>query len=224
MKPHHRDREPHDSCAKARRSLALWLGGIFLCVMSVSAIRPIEPQTWLLENVVVVLAVPLIIWGVWSDRFSRLAITLIFLFLCLHEVGAHFTYSLVPYDGWSRALTGHSISEIFGWRRNHFDRLVHLCFGLFITLPIRELAVPADRRAGFWSYLLPVQLSLSGSAVYELIEWGATGVFGGGLGQSYVGTQGDPWDSQKDTALAALGASTAMIATACFSFLGTRKS
>jgi putative membrane protein len=212
-----------EPAVETTRRLALWCGAIFLGVAAVSATRAVEPQTWLLENLVVVFVLPLMVWGVRMGRFSRLSIALIFVFLCLHEVGAHFTYSRVPYDEWSRTLTGHSINESFGWRRNHFDRLVHLLFGLCISIPIRELAVPQSRRRGWWSYLLPVKLTLSGSAVYELIEWGAAVVFGGDLGQSYVGTQGDPWDSQKDTALAALGAITSMTATAGCAFRRARK-
>jgi putative membrane protein len=168
-----------------------------------------------LENLVVAATLPVAAWGVQTGRLSRASITGVFGFLCLHEVGAHFTYSLVPYDAWSEAATGRTVSAMFGWERNHFDRLVHFLYGLLITRPIRELAVPPSRRRGFWSHLLPIQLSLSGSAVYELIEWGAAVVFGGGLGQSYVGTQGDAWDSQKDTGLALLGAVIAMTLTAC---------
>lgn len=154
------------------RRFARWLGAIFLGVAAASAIRSAEPQTWWLENLAVVFALALAAWGVRMGRFSRLSLGLVFVFLCLHELGAHFTYSLVPYDSWSRALTGHSLNEALGWQRNHFDRFVHFLFGLLITLPIRELALAPAQRRGFWSYLLPVQLSLSGSAVYELVEWG----------------------------------------------------
>ena len=68
---------------------------------------------------------------------------------------------------------------------------------------------------GFWGYFLPLDLTMSTSMLYELVEWGAASVFGGDLGTAYLGTQGDEWDSHKDMALASLGALVAMIATAC---------
>ena len=70
----------------------------------------------------------------------------------------------------------------------------------------------ADVR-GFWGYFLPLDLTMSTSMLYELIEWGAAVVFGGDLGQAYLGTQGDVWDAHKDMALASLGALIAMLVT-----------
>ena len=142
---------------------------------------------------------------------SATAYTALFLFLSLHSVGAHYTYSLVPYDEWARALTGHSVSEAFGWERNHFDRLVHFAYGLLLSVPIREVLVRLAGVRGVWSYYLPLAVTSSTSADYELIEWAAAMVFGGDLGVAYLGTQGDVWDAQKDMALAAGGALLSMI-------------
>ena len=142
---------------------------------------------------------------------SRLSYTLVFMFLSLHVVGAHYTYSEVPYDAWGTALTGRSLQDWLGWQRNNFDRIVHFAYGLLLTYPVRQVVVRVTGLRGFWGYFLPMDLTMSSSASYELIEWGAAVVFGGDLGIAYVGAQGDPWDAQKDMSLAALGA---MLATA----------
>lgn len=186
------------------RFLAI-LGGIFAVVFTLSAIRPHHPADWLLENALVVLGVGLLI--AFRQRFvlSRISYSLIFLFLCLHELGAHYTYSEVPYQQWFPALAG---------GRNHFDRLVHFAYGLLLAYPIREVFLRVANVSGFWGYFLPLDLTMSSSMLYELIEWGAAEFFGGELGQAYLGTQGDPWDAHKDMALASVGALLAMLATA----------
>jgi len=66
---------------------------------------------------------------------------------------------------------------------------------------------------GFWGYFLPLDLTMSTSMIFELFEWAAAEIFGGELGQAYLGTQGDIWDAHKDMALASLGAAIAMTIT-----------
>jgi putative membrane protein len=78
---------------------------------------------------------------------SRVSYTLIFSFLCLHAVGAHYTYSLVPYDAWFETLTSHTPASVRGWERNHFDRLVHFSYGLLLSYPAREVFLRVKRRA-----------------------------------------------------------------------------
>ena len=173
-----------------------------------------DRSDWLLENVLVLAFAT----GMWLARrrfvFSRVSATLIFLFLALHALGAHYTYSLVPYDAWWERLTGNALSSTFGWQRNHFDRLVHFCYGLLLAYPLREVFLRVAQARGFWGYFLPLDFTLSTSALYELIEWAAAAALGGELGAAYLGTQGDIWDAHKDMALAGLGALIAMIATA----------
>jgi putative membrane protein len=98
------------------------------------------------------------------------------------------------------------VNAVFGFERNHFDRLIHLIYGLMFVFPYRELYFHAGGRPGIWSYLIPIDLIASTSLVYELIEWAAAVVFGGELGIAYLGTQGDVWDAHKDMAIAILGA------------------
>jgi putative membrane protein len=170
------------------------------------AIAPHDRNAWLLENALTVIAVAVL--GATARPFplSRMSYTLIFLFLCLHTLGSHYTYSLVPYREW------------FPWlgegERNHYDRFVHFAYGLLLAYPIRELFLRIAGVRGFWGYFLPLDLTMSTSMLYELIEWGSAVLFGGDLGVAYLGTQGDPWDAHKDMALASLGALLAMTLTA----------
>lgn len=192
------------------------LAAVFALWWALLAFGVHDRSDWLLENVLV-LAFAV---GLWLARkrfvFSRVSSTLIFLFLALHALGAHYTYSLVPYDAWWQQLTGHALNPLFGWQRNHFDRLVHFCYGLLLAYPLREVFLRVAQARGFWGYFLPLDVTLSTSALYELIEWGAAAAFGGELGAAYLGTQGDIWDAHKDMALAGLGALLAMIVTAAF--------
>jgi len=196
------------------RPHVLWLTGIFAVLTILLGIAPWHRQDWVLENVLVVLVI-FILWAIYRYLpFSRLSWSLVFVFLCLHELGAHYTYSEVPYEAWWHSLTGGSFNAMLGWDRNNFDRIIHLFYGLLLAYPIREMFFHLARVRGFWSYFLPLDLTMSTSALYEMIEWAAAEVFGGDLGVAFVGTQGDPWDAQKDMALAAAGALIALTVTA----------
>jgi putative membrane protein len=186
------------------------LGVILLLVITRSAIGAHYPHDWLIENALV-LGAGILLATTWrSLPLSLFSYTLIFIFLCLHETGAHWTYAEVPYNDWWRALFGVSLNDVLGFERNHFDRLVHFSYGLLLSYPIRKVFVRVAEVRGFWSYFLPLDLVMSTSMLYELIEWGAAIVFGGELGEAYLGTQGDVWDAHKDMALASLGALIAM--------------
>lgn len=191
------------------------LGGLFAVVVLISGWAPWHRADWLLENVLVAVFLGLAALTHRQMPLSRLSWLLIFLFLCLHEVGAHYTYSEVPYDAWWSALFEGSISAELGLERNHFDRVVHFAYGLLLAYPIRELFLRVGEARGFWGYFLPLDLTMSTSMLYELFEWAAAIVFGGDLGTAYLGTQGDEWDAHKDMALASLGALIAMAITAC---------
>lgn len=195
------------------RYLAL-LAAVFAAVWIALAIAPWHRDDWALENALVVAFIAALAASYRRFRLSRLSYTLIFLFLCLHEVGAHYTYAEVPYDAWARALTGRSLNEAMGWERNHFDRFAHFMYGLLLAYPLRELFLRVANARGFWGYFLPLDLTLSSSAIFELFEWGAAEIFGGELGVAYLGTQGDVWDAQRDMALAGAGALVAMTLTA----------
>jgi putative membrane protein len=178
------------------------------------AIHPSDRHTWLLENALVVAMVALLAVFHRHFPFSRASYTLIFIFMCLHQVGAHYTYSEVPYDAWFEQLTGRSFDELVGWERNNYDRVVHFAYGLLLAYPVREVFLRVADVRGFWGYFLPLDLTMSTSMLYELVEWAAAVIFGGPAGQAYVGAQGDEWDAHKDMALASLGALIAMGITA----------
>ncbi len=196
-----------------RRSVIGLLSAIFAIEFVVLAFDPIDRPTWLIENVLVVVGVGLLVATGRRFPLSRLSYTLIFAFLVLHEIGSHYTYSLVPYDDWAQRWLGFSINDSLGFERNHFDRAIHLSYGLFLAYPVREFYVRVVDARGVWGYVLPTGFVMSTSMLYELIEWMAAVTFGGDLGQSYLGTQGDIWDAHWDMALATLGALIAMLLT-----------
>lgn len=178
------------------------------------AIAPHHRSDWVLENVLLIAGAAVLIGTRKRLPLSGISYTTILLFFLLHIIGAHYTYAEVPYDEAFRRLTGTSFNELVGWERNNYDRVVHFSYGLLLAYPIRELFLRVANVRGFWGYFLPLDLTMSTSMLYELIEWVAAEMFGGGLGTAFLGSQGDEWDAQKDMALASLGALITMVAAA----------
>ncbi len=219
QRPHITLSEPRNAAHRNHVRVLLALLGV---TVALSGWGAHFPQDWILENSLVLAAMP-ILWAIYKKLpFSRLSWTLVFLFLYVHELGAHYTYEKVPYDAWSQAWFGFSLNEALGWQRNNFDRVVHFLYGLLIAYPVREIFLSLARARGFWGYFLPLDVTLSSSALYELIEWAAAEVFGGDVGQAYLGTQGDVWDAQKDMALATTGALVALLITLMVNLLYQR--
>ncbi len=206
LSAHNHDRAKH-------RSYLLALGVLFAILWAALAINPWYRDDWLVENILVLVSVLLIVLTYQRLTLSPVSYTLIFVFLCLHEIGAHYTYSKVPYDEWSMMLSGETLNSLLGWERNNFDRAIHFSYGLLLAYPVREIFLRLAVVRGFWAYFLPLDLTLSSSAMYELFEWLAAEALGGELGQAYLGTQGDVWDAHKDMALAGFGALIAMLVT-----------
>lgn len=179
------------------------LFGLFLVEWVAWAIAPPDRATWFAENILVFLFVPLVLWTWWRFRLSNVSYTLVFLYLSLHVVGAHYGYSNVPFE-WVK----------FGTGRNHYDRLVHFSFGLLMAYPIREVFHRVANARGFWGYYLPLDVTLAFSAVYEVFEWVFSLVASQGQGAAFLGSQGDEFDAVKDMALAGTGAVIAMTITA----------
>ena len=188
----------------------LLLAILFLAYWIVLAIEPRDRADWLLENLLAIVFAAVLVASFKRLPLSGISYTTIFLFLCLHTLGAHYTYAEVPYDDWVRALTGGSLNEAMGWERNHFDRLVHFSYGLLLAYPIREVFLRVVDARGFWGYFLPLDVTMSTSMIFELFEWMVAERVGGDLGMAFLGTQGDVWDAHKDMALASLGAALAM--------------
>lgn len=198
----------------ARRRFCLVLTVLFAAVWILLAINPHDRSDWALENVLVVAAALALFFSYKHLLLSRVSYAMIFVFLCLHAVGAHWTYSLVPYDQAFETISGRSFDDLMGWNRNQYDRIVHFAYGLLLAYPIRELFLRVAQVRGFWGYFLPVAITMAASMFYELVEWGAAEVFASELGIAFVGAQGDIWDAQKDMWLATLGALIAMAVTA----------
>lgn len=194
------------------------LGVLFGIVFTICAINPHDRADWMLENVLTVLFVIGLAATYKVFPLSKISYSCIFIFLCLHEIGSHYTYAKVPYNDWTLAVFGSELNSWFGWERNHFDRLVHFLYGLLFAYPIREVFVRVGNVKGFWGYFLPLDLTMSTSMIFELIEWGAAEYFGGDLGIAYLGTQGDVWDAHKDMALASIGALITMLIVAGINF------
>ncbi|HEY8329330.1 MAG TPA: DUF2238 domain-containing protein [Rhodanobacter sp.] len=194
--------------------LPVTLLAAFVIAAIALGISPHYRQDWLMENVLVVLALPALVLGFRRLRFSHASYAGLFVFLLLHEVGAHYTYSEVPWDRWFSTLCGFSLNEALGFSRNHFDRAIHFAYGLLVTPAVVELVAARTSSPGAWRWIVPVSLMTASSALYELFEWAAAVWFGGDLGVAYLGTQGDPWDAQQDMFLALLGSVVAVVALA----------
>lgn len=186
---------------------------LFAVIWALLAIAPLDRHDWALENLLVLAATVAFLWLRKSLALSKLSSTLIFVFLSVHEIGAHYTYSEVPYDRWAQALLGTTINEIFGFTRNHFDRLEHFFYGALLAYPMREAYIRAQMLKGRLTYTIPITITLAFSAMYEIFEWWAAEIAGGDLGVAYLGSQGDVWDAQKDMGLAGFGSILAMAIT-----------
>ncbi|KNH43764.1 DUF2238 domain-containing protein [Pseudomonas lini] len=187
-----------------RYDLALLIA--FLLIVAALGISPHSRVDWVLENLLALLLVMVLVGVSRRFRLSAVSISLVFVFLCIHELGSHYTYALVPYDRWCSALTGVSLNKTFGFERNHYDRLVHLTYGLLMVYPIREVLMRITPLRGFWVGFVALNIVLSTSAVYEIVEWIGGQFLGKDTAKAFVAAQNDPWDSQADMALAVAGA------------------
>lgn len=185
------------------RRLPLVLLIVYAAVWVITAIEPLYPQDWLLENLLVFLTVPVFVLTYRRFQFSNFAYVLLTAFFVLHAYGAHYTYAETPAGDWVRDTLGHS--------RNHYDRLVHFMFGLLASPAMWELLRRITGLKPAWAYVLTVHVMLAWSGLYEIIEAVVAMIVSPELGAAYNGTQGDEWDAQKDSALAAAGAVIAMV-------------
>lgn len=182
--------------------------GIITPVIAWSAWHPYDRLTWWLEVAPVFMAfIALFIAQAKTGwRFSNLAMGLIGLHMIVLLVGGHYTYARVPAGFW--------VGEFFGWQRNHYDRLGHLMQGLVPAIVCREifLRIRVVSHRG-WFHFCIVSVCLAISAAYELIEWAAA-LVSAEAAASFLGTQGDGWDTQWDMFLAGTGALVAVFCLA----------
>jgi putative membrane protein len=174
-----------------------------LLALGVSAIAPEDCLTWWLEVAPVLIALPLLLLTRQRFPLTPLLYTLIFLHALVLILGAHYTYAKVPLGFW--------IQEAFGFERNHYDRLGHFMQGFGPAILAREILIRKEVvRRGGWLTLFVLSVCLAFSACYEFIEWLAA-LVNGQAAESFLGTQGDVWDTQWDMFLCLIGAASALV-------------
>jgi putative membrane protein len=181
----------------------IWFFALLVPAFAWSWINPHDRFTWWLEVAPALIGLPLI----WAMRrkfpLSTLLLVLIWLHVVILLVGGHYTYALVPAGEWAKGW--------FGWQRNNYDKLGHFAQGFVPAILARELLLrTSPLRGSRWLGFLVVCVCLAFSACYELIEW-ATAMLTGEAADSFLGTQGDPWDTQTDMLMALVGAIAALV-------------
>lgn len=188
------------------------LGWMIATLMTVplSFISAPYPTELLLQHVPTVLGVVLLAAVSFKVRITRFSFGCCLAFVWLHIIGARWIYSFVPYDDVARWISGHTLSETFGWQRNHYDRLVHFASGLLGMPPLAEWLQRSCELRPVHAACLAMTCVLAIGAAYEILEWQIALTFSPTMAESYNGQQGDVWDPQKDLALAWLGSAIAL--------------
>lgn len=175
----------------------------FAAVLAWSAVRPHDYFTWTLEVFPAIIALVVLALTYRRFQFTTAVYFLVFFHACVLLVGGHYTYERVPLFNWVR--------DYFHLARNDFDRVGHFAQGFVPAFVAREVLL-RNRivlKRG-WLFFIVLSICLAISATYELVEWRVS-VATGSAADSFLGTQGDPWDTQEDMATAAVGALTALL-------------
>jgi len=194
---------PKDSRTFFRRPVLLAAAGVCCMLLVLSGIKPYDRATWLMEVAPVLTALPVLFVTHRRHPLTDLLYGLIFLHAVILIVGGTYTYARVPFGFW--------LQDVLATERNPYDKIGHFAQGLVPALLAREILlqgayVCGKRMAGF----LSVCVAMAISAWYELVEWGAALLMGQGADE-FLGTQGDPWDTQSDMFMAFLGALFALL-------------
>jgi putative membrane protein len=171
---------------------------VFMMIWVNTYIGTTDMSNWLLENVLTFGFLIFLILTFKRFQFSDLTYLLICIYMCLHVYGSKYTYAENP--------LGYYLQDVFDAKRNNYDRIVHFSFGFLLAYPMREMFLKWLKYPKLVSWILPIEITLSISAFYELIEWAVADIFFKAQGDAYLGTQGDIWDAQKDIFLAFSGA------------------
>jgi putative membrane protein len=189
----------------ARNPVLQGMAALYALIWAWAAWDPVYRFDWLLENLLTVVVVITLVLTYRRFAFSELSYLLLLLFLVLHAVGGHYTYSEVP--------LGETLKQALGLGRNHYDRMVHFAFGLLLAYPFYELVIRTLKLRFLPAALFAFALVAGLSSLFEVIEWLVAEIVDPEAGAAYLGTQGDEFDSQKDMALAKLGALLALALT-----------
>jgi putative membrane protein len=185
----------------ANRLLQLYAIVFSICWV-VTFINTTNLANWITENVLTIAFLLLLIVTHKKFRFSDFSYTLIFIYLVLHIYGAEYTYAENPFGYW--------LKDALHLQRNHYDRIVHFSFGFMLAYPMRDYFKNWFVWPVWVCWVLPCEITLSFSGMYEIIEWAVADIFFPAEGVAYLGTQGDNWDAQKDMLLAFGGAVLSM--------------
>ncbi len=181
--------------------IALLVIGSTLLVWS--GINPADRTTWVLEVAPIVIAVPLLVVTARRFPLTPLAYRLIFVHALILVLGGHYTYAEVPLGFW--------IQRLFGFTRNHYDRIGHFAQGFVPAVVAREILLRrSPLKPGKWLFFIVLSVCLAISACYEFIEWWSA-LIGGDSADAFLGTQGDPFDTQADMFMALIGAIAAQV-------------
>ncbi len=187
----------------ARRREPAVLLAVGAALLILSGISPKDRYTWVLEVAPILVAVPILVWTYKRFPLTPLAYRLIFLHACILMLGGHYTYAEVPLGYWMK--------DLFGFSRNHYDRIGHFAQGFVPAILAREILVrKTPLKSGGWLFFLVTCVCMAISAFYEFIEWW-TALASGEAAMAFLGTQGDVWDTQWDMFLAFVGAITAQL-------------
>ncbi len=185
-----------------RNRLNATLAGIVIAALIVSGIAPFDRATWLMEVAPVLIALPLMIVTRKSYPLTTLLTVLIAAHALVLIAGGAWTYARVPLGFW--------MQDVLGTTRNPYDKLGHFMQGFVPALVAREILIRGGYVVGRkMTGFLCICIAMAISASYELIEWAAAVSMGQGADE-FLGTQGDPWDTQSDMFMALIGSSTAM--------------
>lgn len=179
---------------------------LFFALWMSTLIGTTDLYNWVIENTLVVIFLGILALTFKRFQFSDLSYTFIFVYLCLHVYGAKYTYAENPFGYWMK--------DYFHFERNHYDRIVHFSFGFMLAYPMRDFFLNKMKFPNWVGWVLPVEITLSFSCLYELIEWAVADVLFPEQGAAYLGSQGDIWDAQKDMFMAGCGAVMIMILVA----------
>ncbi|MET0071061.1 MAG: DUF2238 domain-containing protein [Candidatus Thiodiazotropha sp.] len=187
-----------------RQSELLWLGGGVALLLILSAIDPVADRyTWFLETLPVMIALPLLYYTRVGFPLTILAYRLIALHAVILIIGGYYTYAEVPLFNW--------LQESLELSRNHYDRVGHFAQGFVPAILAREILLRrSPLQQGRWLFFLCLCFCLAFSAFYELIEWWVA-LLSEQAADAFLGTQGDPWDTQTDMFLALIGAICAQL-------------
>ena len=171
---------------------------LYLIAFGLLAINPHDQADWAMENLFPIAQLVALIIAYRHFKFTRLAYYMIFIYLFVQSWGGHFTYAEAAPFNWLR--------DHFHLKRNDYDRLAHYMLGFLVAIPVREILMQVIQTSRRWLAFITASIILAIGAFYEFIEWWVAVLATPNLGDKFLGTQGDIWDTQWDMFLALVGA------------------